>query len=57
VRDKKPDLVILMETKMKQIKNFFLKSKLGFDNIFFVDCMGKSCGLALLWKGETGVEI
>jgi hypothetical protein len=35
---------------MKQRKSFFLKSKLGFDSIFSVDCIGKSAGLACYGK-------
>jgi hypothetical protein len=31
--------------------------KLGFDNMFVVDCVGKGGGLALFWGEESGVEI
>lgn len=33
------------------------KYKLHFNNFFTIDCVGKSCGLALLWKGDLCVSI
>jgi len=57
VREKKPVLVFLMETKIMQNKSSFLKVKLGFDSVFTVDCKGRSGGLILLWKKEIEVEI
>jgi len=57
VREKKPILVFLMETKIMQNKSSFLNSKLGFDNIFMVDCKGRSGGLILMWKTKIEVDI
>jgi hypothetical protein len=57
VKDKKPVLVFLMETKLMQQKADFLTKKLGFENIFVVDCKGRSGGLILLWKSDLSVEI
>lgn len=34
-----------------------LKPKFGFRNLFVVDCVGKSGGLALLWNDGAGLEI
>jgi hypothetical protein len=57
VRDKRPNLVFLMETKLLQRKTICLKAKLGFDQIFVVDCKGRSGGLILLWRSTLQVEI
>jgi hypothetical protein len=37
VKDKKPTLVFLMETKVTRNKVCFLPSKLGLENLFVVD--------------------
>lgn len=34
-----------------------LRFKMGFDNLFVVDCMGCSGGLALLWNEDVNLEI
>jgi hypothetical protein len=34
-----------------------IKQKMGFQNMLVVDCVGKSGGLALMWKEELEVEI
>jgi exonuclease III len=57
VRDKRPHLVFLMETKMTQRKAEVVRIKLGFDNCFTVDCIGKSGGLMMLWRNTILVEI
>jgi phosphopantetheine adenylyltransferase len=57
VRDKKPSLVFLMETKQLSRKVESIRIKLGFDNLFVVDCVGRSGGLALFWKSDTPVQI
>jgi len=57
VREKRPHLVFLMETKMTQRKAEVVQIKLGFENYFLVDCIGKSGGLMLLWKNSIMVEI
>jgi exonuclease III len=50
VKDKRPHLVFLIETKCMQAKASFLKIKLDYDSVFAVDCKGLSGGLILLWK-------
>jgi exonuclease III len=57
VKEKKPRLVFLMETKMINKKIEFLRYKLGFDQIFVVDSVGRSEGLALLWHDELQLSI
>jgi exonuclease III len=57
VKAKRPCLVFLMETKLKQRKMEKIRCLLGFQNLFAVDSIGRSGGLALLWKEEAGLEI
>lgn len=57
VKEKSPSLVFLMETKLRSDRIENLKSKLGFDCVFAVDCYGKSGGLALFWKSDFNVII
>lgn len=33
------------------------KFKLGFHNVFYVDCVGKGRGLAIMWKDDVVFEI
>jgi hypothetical protein len=57
VREKKPVMVFLMETKMRAAKVEFLRVQLGFGSVFVVDSVGRSGGLALFWHQEVGVDI
>lgn len=57
VKEKRPDMVFLMETKMRNNRMEKVRLKLDFDNMFVVDCVGRSGGLALLWTAEAGVTI
>jgi exonuclease III len=57
VKEKKPDLVFLMETKMINKKCDPIRIKLGFDYLFCVDCVGRSGGLILMWKDNFNVVI
>jgi exonuclease III len=57
VKVKQPKMVFLMETKLRQNKMEVIKLKAGFDNVFTVNCVGRSGGLALLWKNEMEVTI
>ena len=50
VKEKKLDLVFLMETKMNNKKCDSIRIKVGFDYLFCVDCVGRSGGLILGWK-------
>jgi len=52
VRDKKPNLVFLMETKLLQPKMEVIRVKLGFDSVLVVDCKGRTvvwrcCGIGM----------
>jgi exonuclease III len=57
VKEKKPDLVFLMETKLRRKKMENIRIKLGFSNMFVVDCIGRSGGLGLFWGEEAKVEV
>jgi exonuclease III len=56
VKEKKPNLVFLMETKLRQKQMESIRVKLGFKNVFVVDCIGKGGGLALFWGAGCEVE-
>lgn len=57
VKSKKPGVVFLMETKMRMNKMELIKFKMGFQNMFVVDCVRRSGGLVLFWKDDIEVEI
>jgi len=50
VKEKRPDMDFLMETKLTSTRFASLKSKLRYDCVFVVDSKRKSGGLALFWK-------
>ena len=57
VKVKRLWMVFLMETKPWKSKMEVVRYKLGFPNLFVVDCVGKSDGLALLWGDEIVLDI
>ena len=57
VKDKKPTVVFLMETKIFNKNCDFLRIKLGYDHMFVVDSVGRSGGLILLWNSYVDVVI
>jgi hypothetical protein len=57
VRDKKPHFVFLMEKKCKKSQMESVRVRLGFDELFTVEPIGRSGGLALLWKESAELEI
>ncbi|KAL9679901.1 hypothetical protein QQ045_017772 [Rhodiola kirilowii] len=52
-----PQIIGLLETKMKATVVEGLKFRLGFHNCFGVDCWGRSGGLALFWDDSVSIEI
>jgi hypothetical protein len=54
---KKPNLVFLWKLRYDKKKMEKIRSKLGFRNCFIVDCIGRSEGLALLWREDLEFEI
>ncbi len=57
VKKKGPEVLFLMETKLDAVRMEVIRIKLGFDNAFTVPSLGRSGGLALLWKVEADVVI
>jgi exonuclease III len=57
VKDKRPTLIFLMETKLPSHSLEIIKVKTGYGSIFVVDSVGRSGGLALMWSDKTRVEI
>jgi hypothetical protein len=55
VKEKKPMVVFLMETKLQACQ--VEKVQLGFGSVFVVDSIGRSGGLALFWHENVEVEI
>ncbi|VFQ84297.1 unnamed protein product [Cuscuta campestris] len=54
---KKPEFIFLMETKCARSKAEELRLKLGFEGLFYVDSVGLSGGLALLWKEKNSANL
>lgn len=57
VKDKRPRILFVMDTEIQRNRFSYLRSKLGFERMFMVDCVGCSGSLALLWKEEVELEI
>ena len=57
MKEKKPDLVFLMETKLQACRIEIVPRCIGFGNVFVVDNIGKSGSLAFFWNSEVNVEI
>lgn len=57
VKEKKPNFVFLIETICKQKQMEKIRSQLGFEGLFVVEPVGRSGGLALLWKRQNFLEI
>lgn len=57
VKEKKPRILFLMETKIRQSRMQTLRSKLGLEGMFVVDPVELSGGLVLLWQESNGLTI
>ncbi|KAL9672899.1 hypothetical protein QQ045_029152 [Rhodiola kirilowii] len=57
IREFRPQVVCLIETKKKASDWNFLKLKFGFRYCFAVDCKDKAGGLAVLWLEELDLTI
>ena len=51
-----PELVFLPETKNRKDILNKVKQKIGYDSLFVVDPVGKSGGMAVLWRKELQVR-
>ena len=56
-KTKKPDFIFLMETLCHRDKLEWLKIKLGYVGLFIVKKVGRSGGLAFLWKTNYRVNL
>jgi ribonuclease HI/exonuclease III len=57
VREKRPNMVFLMETILPSKRLEKIRVKTGFNHVFGVDCVGRSGGLAILWNDDSLIEI
>lgn len=57
VSSKKPSFIFLIETLCSKSKLERIKIQLGYDGLFVVERVGRSGGLALLWKAPSNVDI
>jgi hypothetical protein len=57
VKEKRLNFLFLMETKSNKIKMEVIRGQLGYAGMFVVDPVGKSGGLALLWREVDELEI
>jgi exonuclease III len=57
VKEKKPDILFLMETKCKKERLEGVRVRLGFQCLFVVEPVGLSGGLALLWSDQNLLEV
>lgn len=57
VNDKCPNVVFLVETKLKAKRLELLKRIIGFECCFVVELVGRSRGLVMLWQQDVLLEI
>ncbi|KAG6683712.1 hypothetical protein I3842_12G027600 [Carya illinoinensis] len=57
VKEKGPRIVFLSETKCRRDRVEGVRNKVGFDESFVVDSVGRSGGLAMVWKAEMQVDL
>ena len=55
IKEAKPDVVFLSETKAKEGRMEFVKSFIKFDNKIVVEAKGSAGGLSIMWK--RGLDI
>jgi hypothetical protein len=57
VKEKWPTILFLIETKIRSEKMQKLRVFMGFEGMLTVESVGKSGGLALLWRDNREVTI
>ena len=50
-------MVFLSETRLFGRRAANLRRRLGFDGVIYVDCVGRSGGLTLLWRNTWQVHL
>ncbi|OMO50714.1 Endonuclease/exonuclease/phosphatase [Corchorus capsularis] len=53
----KPSFIFLSETKRKKNEMDWIRYRLGYDNCFTVECVGRAGDLALLWSNDISIHI
>lgn len=53
VKEKSPNVVFVCETKCRRKRIEYAWDKLNFDHRFFVESVGRTRGIAILWKKEV----
>lgn len=51
-----PDIIFISETKNKAVKTQKFLVPLGYPNVICIDIIGKSGGLAFMWKDGIGIK-
>jgi hypothetical protein len=57
VKEKKHSFLFLMETISNMRRMEWIRVKIGYAGVFAVDPVGRSGGVALLWKEDQDLEI
>ncbi|KAG6645499.1 hypothetical protein CIPAW_08G126800 [Carya illinoinensis] len=57
VKEKSPDVVFLCETKCRRERIESIRDRLNFESCFSVDSIGRSGGLAFIWKKDLEAEL
>ena len=57
MKEKRPNLLFLIEIKRTNKEMEWIRLKLGFDSLFVVDPIKRKGGLALLWSKECSLAI
>ena len=57
MRQEKPDVLCLLETKISSVDFEKLKWKINFDCALGVSCEGRRGGVKILWRKEVGLFI
>lgn len=57
VKEKRPTLVFVCETKTRSYKIAGLQRRLDMEGCLVVDSVGRKGGLVFFWKKESGVKV
>lgn len=57
LKDHRPQVLFLMETKAKKKKVEYVNRKLKFNNVFTIDAVGKLGGIALFWNNDVCIRV
>lgn len=57
LRERKPHILFICETKLRPVQMTSRSKEMGFDNCFNVSRNGMGGGLALMWSNDVDVNI